>query len=55
MKNKRKPAGEKRPVRALKNSWPPDYFELFGALAKERNFKRPEQYKFAQDIRRQNL
>lgn len=39
---------------ALINTWPKDYFELFGSLAEEQ-FERPEQLKPGDDVRREKL
>lgn len=46
---------KKRLVLSLKNSWPAGYFDVFGALSKDNNFKRPEQTTFDQDTSRQTL
>jgi hypothetical protein len=45
---------KKRLVSSLKQVWPKDYFDLWGAL-KEAPFKRPPQIKFSKDRRRQAL
>ena len=45
---------KKRLVRVLENSWPKDYFELFGSL-RDDSFKRPAQPPWPKDRKRQTI